>query len=346
MNKTSFASDNYAGIHPDILKAIAEANNKHVPAYGGDHYTARAIEKFHEQFGNDIEVYFVFNGTAANVTSILSLTRSYHAVICAAKAHIQMDECGAPEKITGAKLLLVPSVDGKITIDKMQTHLERVGDQHHVQPRVVSISQSTEFGTVYTPQEIKTIAEFAHKNKMFLHMDGARIGNAAASLDVTLRTITKDAGVDVLSFGGTKNGMMVGEAVVFFNRDLAKDFQFIRKQNMQLASKMRFISAQFHALLSNDLWLRNARHANKMARLLADKLAAIPGVNITQSVDANGIFAIFPRQHISRLQEKFHFYVWNEMTDEVRLMTSFDTTEDEINDFVEHIHAVMKITST
>jgi|SRR5579885_1105063 threonine aldolase len=342
MNKTSFASDNYAGIHPDILKAIADANDGHVPAYGGDHYTARAIDKFHEQFGNDIEVYFVFNGTAANVTSLSALMRSYHAVICAEKAHIQVDECGAPEKNSGSKLLLVPTADGKITVDKILPHLERAGDQHHVQPRVISISQSTEYGTVYSPREIRTIADFAHDNNMFLHMDGARVSNAAAGLDLSLKAITKDAGVDVLSFGGTKNGLMIGEAVVFFNRELANGFQYIRKQSMQLASKMRFISAQFHALLSDDLWRRNASHANKMARLLADKLSTVQGVRITQQVQANGVFVIFPRQHISRLQEKFHFYVWNEERDEVRLMTSFNTTEDEIENFIRHIQEVIR----
>ena len=333
MNKKSFASDNYAGIHPEILEAIVEANQSHVTAYGNDIYTAKAVEKFKEQFGDDIDVFFVFNGTAANVTSLAAMNRSFHAVICAETAHIQMDECGAPEKFTGSKLLLVPTEDGKLSIDKIKRYLHRVGDQHHVQPGVISISQSTEYGTVYTSDEIKAIADFAHQNDMFLHMDGARVSNAAVSLDLDFKAFTKDAGVDVLSFGGTKNGMMLGEAVVFFNRELAKDFLFIRKQSMQLASKMRFISVQFHALFSNHLWKRNAFHANSMAKILADRLMEVPDIKVTQAVEANAIFAIMPAHFIKKLQEKFFFYVWNEHTSEVRIMTSFDTTDDDINEF-------------
>lgn len=337
MNKKCFASDNYAGIHPDILKAIAAANAGHVSAYGNDDYTAKAVEKFHEHFGDDIDVFFVFNGTAANVTALASINRSYQAIMCAETAHIQLDECGAPEKFTGSKLLLVPCKDGKLAIDSIDKYLSRVGDQHHVQPGVISISQSTEYGTLYTPAEIKVIADYAHTHNMYLHMDGARISNAAVGLNLDLRAISRDAGVDVLSFGGTKNGMMLGEAVVFFNRRLAKDFLYIRKQSMQLASKMRFISAQFHALLSNDLWKQNASHANTMAKLLADGIASVSGVTITQKVQANAVFAIIPKHFIAKLQDKFYFYVWNETTSEVRIMTSFDTTKAEINEFIEHM---------
>jgi threonine aldolase len=333
--KISFASDNYSGIHPDILAAIAQANLAHVPAYGSDVYTAQALETFREHFGKECEVFFVFNGTAANVMSLCAMSKGYHAVICSEKAHIQMDECGAPEKISGSKLLLVPTKNGKITVEAIHQHLARLGDQHHVQPRIISISQTTELGTVYTPREIHLLAEFAHQNKMYLHMDGARIANAAASLNLELKAISKDVGVDALSFGGTKNGMMFGEAVVFFNPGLADDFQFIRKQNMQLASKMRFISAQFQALLSNDLWRKNASHANAMAKLFAEKLMVIPEITLTQKVEANAIFAIFPQKLISMLQEKFHFYVWDEQRLEVRLMASFDSTEDEINAFID-----------
>lgn len=336
--KISFASDNYSGIHPEILKAIVDANHDHLPAYGSDDYTVSAINKFREIFGADCEVFFVLNGTGANVTSLCAMNKTYHAVICAEKAHIQVDECGAPEKISGCKLLLVPSLDGKMTVNNIKQHLARVGDQHHVQPRVISISQTTESGTVYTPEEIQEIADFAHQHNMFLHMDGARISNAAASLQLELKAITK--GVDVLSFGGTKNGMMIGEAVVFFNQDIAKDFQFIRKQNMQLASKMRFISAQFTALLTDQLWLKNASHANAMAKLLAEKLSAISGITITQKVQANVVFAIFPEQLIKQLQEAFHFYVWDEAKLEVRLMTSFDTTEMEVQEFVECLEKI------
>lgn len=337
--KISFASDNYSGIHPEILKSIVEANHSHFPAYGGDNYTAVATNKFREVFDAECEVFFVLNGTGANVTSLCAMNKTYHAVICAEKAHIQVDECGAPEKISGCKLLLVPSADGKISIRDMKQHLMRMGDQHHVQPRVISISQTTEFGTVYTPEEIHEISEFAHGNGMFLHMDGARISNAAASLHLGLKEIIK--GVDVLSFGGTKNGMMIGEAVVFFNRDLASDFPFIRKQNMQLASKMRFISAQFNALLTDELWLRNASHANAMAKLLAEKLRDVSGITITQKVQANAVFAIFPEALIKKLQEEFYFYVWDEAKLEVRLMTSFDTTEEEVREFVGRMSAVL-----
>lgn len=341
MNSKTFASDNYAGIHPDILQAIIDANKHHMPAYGSDDYTIKAVDKFKEHFGDDIDVFFVLNGTGANVTSLASINRSYHAVICAETAHIQVDECGAPEKFTGSKLLLVPTQDGKLSVDNIKRYLLRVGDQHHVQPRVISISQSTEYGTVYSPDEIKVIADFAHQENMFVHMDGARISNAAVSLNRELKAITKDLDVDVLSFGGTKNGLMIGEAVVFFNREFAKDFLYIRKQSMQLASKMRFVSAQFYALLSNDLWKRNASHANAMAKLLADKLSIIPGIKITQKVDANSIFAIVPKQYITQLQEKNYFYVWNEITSEIRLMTSFDTTESEVNEFADYMKATI-----
>lgn len=340
MTKKTFASDNYAGIHPDILQAIIDTNTNHAKAYGNDDYTKMAAEAFHQHFGKDNDVFFVFNGTGANVTSIASANKSFQAVICAETAHIQMDECGAPEKFTGSKLLLVPTTNGKITVEKMQRYMLRVGDEHHVQPGVISISQSTEYGTVYTVDEIKALADFAHANNMYLHMDGARISNAAVSLDLEYRAFTKDAGVDVLSYGGTKNGMMVGEAVVFFNRELAKNFLFIRKQSMQLASKMRFISAQFQALLSNDLWKKNAAHANTMAAHLAKELANIPAIKITQPVQANAIFAIIPKALISQLQEKIYFYVWNEMTSEVRIMTSFDTTLDEVNSFIDYVKKI------
>jgi threonine aldolase len=342
INNKCFASDNYAGIHPDILQAIADANRQHVAAYGNDDYTKKAIEKFHDHFGDDIDVFFVFNGTGANVTALSSMNRSYHAVICAETAHIQMDECGAPEKFTGSKLLTVPTQDGKLDTKLIARHLQRVGDQHHVQPHVISISQSTEYGTVYSPSEIQALADFAHQHNMYLHMDGARISNAAVGLGCELKAISKEVGVDVLSFGGTKNGMMIGEAVVFFNRHLAHDFLYIRKQSMQLASKMRFIAAQFHALLSNDLWKRNAMHANNMASLLSQQLSSLPGIKITQAVQANAVFAIIPKQVIPYLQEKFYFYVWNETLSEARLMTSFDTTEADIHEFSQYVKTMMK----
>ncbi|MBI3554995.1 MAG: aminotransferase class V-fold PLP-dependent enzyme, partial [Deltaproteobacteria bacterium] len=268
-NIRGFASDNNAGIHPAILAAIAEANQGHASAYGDDDYTARAVVKFREHFGNDADVFFVFNGTAANVLSLMTLTSSFSAVLCAATAHIENDECGAPEKFTGCKLVTIETPDGKLTPELLRPSIKGGGDQHHVQPRAISISQTTELGTVYTAAEVRALADFAHAHGMFLHMDGARISNAAASLHTTLRAITRDAGVDVLSFGGTKIGLMLGEAVVFFKPELARDFKFVRKQGMQLSSKMRFIAAQFDALLAGDLWRRNASRANSMARLLA-----------------------------------------------------------------------------
>ena len=330
----SFASDNNAGVHPRILRAIAAANEGHVVAYGDDGYTQAAVKKFREHLGKDVAVFFVFGGTGANVLGLKAVTQPYHAIVCAETAHINVDECGAPEKFTGCKLLSVLTKDGKITVDQIKPFLHGVGFEHHVQPRVISISQSTEMGTVYTPGEIKTLADFAHKHNMLLHVDGARIANASVSLKADLKQITADVGMDIMSFGGAKNGMMYGEAVVFFDQTLAKDFKYIRKQGTHLASKMRFISAQFESLLSDHLWRKNAAHANRMARILARELAKIPRIKITQKVEANGVFAIVPKRYVAPLQKKYFFYVWNEETSEVRFMTSFDTTEDDIRDFV------------
>ncbi len=338
----SLASDNNAGVHPKVLEAIAAANEGHVVAYGDDPYTDAAVKLFREHFGKDVDVYFVFGGTGANVLGLKAVTESYHAIICAETAHINVDECGAPEKFTGCKLLSLPTNDGKITVDQMAPFLHVVGFEHHVQPRVISISQSTEMGTVYQPNELKKLAGFAHKNEMLLHMDGARIANAAAALKASLSSITKDVGVDVLSFGGAKNGMIYGEAVVFFDRGLAKDFKYTRKQGTHLPSKMRFISAQFSALLSNDLWRKNAVHANSMAKLLAQELRRIPLIEITQKVESNGVFARLPKKYIASLQKQYFFYVWNEQTSEVRFMTSFDTTPEDIRDFVALIKKTLR----
>ena len=332
--KRSFASDNNAGIHPDVLAAISSVNVGHVVGYGDDRYTQSAIEKFREHFGGAVDVYFVFGGTGANVLGLQAITRPYNSILCTDVAHINTDECGAPEKFTGCKLVTVSGSDGKISVAEVQSLLHGLGDQHHVQPKVISISQSTELGTVYTPAEIKTLGDLAHRNQMLLHMDGARISNAAASLRVPLKALTADVGVDVLSFGGTKNGMMYGEAVIFFDRALSQDLKYIRKQGMQLASKMRFISAQFSALLSNDLWYRNAEHANQMAKRLAQEVRRLRNVRITQKVEANGVFAIVPRETLPALLKEYFFYVWNEASSEVRWMTSFDTTEEDIESFV------------
>jgi threonine aldolase len=337
----SFASDNNAGVHPEVLKAIARVNEGHVVGYGADPYTASAVSKFREHFGPDAEVFFVFNGTGANVLSLQSLTRSYQAVICSAAAHIYTDECGAPEKFTGCKLIPLLPEQGKIDVELVRHAYHGIGDEHHVQPKVISITQSTENGTVYRPEEIRALAHFAHQHDMYLHLDGARIANAAAALGQTLRAATRDLGVDVLSFGGTKNGIMGGEAVVYFRPELSHDFLFWRKQSMQLASKMRFIAAQMEALLDNNLWLSNALHSNRMARLLEKEVRQIPGVEIIYPVEANGVFARIPQSAIAQLQERYFFYIWNEEESVVRWMCSFDTTEDDVRSFAKFVGDVM-----
>jgi threonine aldolase len=297
-------------------------------------HTERAKEKLRAQFGDDAEIFFVFSGTGANVLSLQSCTSPFNAVICADTAHIYTSECGAPEKHTGCKLLPVASTDGKIDRDGIAQHLRYFGDDHSVQPSVVSITQATEYGTVYTPSEIEVISSFAHEHGLKLHMDGARIANAAASLGVSLRALTRDAGVDVISFGGTKNGMIAGEAVIFFDKKLAESFPYRRMQGMQLSSKMRFIAAQFDALFTDDLWLRSASHANRLAAMLGEGIAALPGCKLTQKVQANEVFATIPREHIVKLQEACYFSVWDEPISEARFVASFDTTEDDVTDFL------------
>jgi len=339
--RKGFASDNNSGVHPTIFKAMEEANHGHVVGYGNDEYTQRAIQLFKEHFGDETEVFFVFNGTGANVLGLSTVTQSFHSVICAETAHIQEDECGAPEKFTGCKLIPVEPVNGKVTPEAVLPHLKGFDFEHHSQPGVISISQVTEMGTVYQPNEIIALADLAHKHNMFLHMDGARISNAAVSLDLDFRAFTRDCGVDVLSFGGTKNAMMLGEAVLFFNLKLTGLTKYIRKQSMQLYSKMRFVGAQFQAYFENDLWKETASHANKMAKLLEKEIAKIPEITITEPVDANGIFAAVPPEIIKPLQEKFFFYMWNEQKSEVRWMTSWDTTEDEILEFVKLIKSLL-----
>ena len=338
----SFASDNNAGIHPDVLKAVARANFGHAVGYGDDPYTRAAIAKFKRHFGADVEVFIVFNGTAANCLSLKALTESYHAVICTDAAHIHTDECGAPEKFTGCKLVLIDAPDGKLTVESVSHAYHGIGDQHHVQPKVISITQATELGTVYKPKEVRDLARFAHERDMFLHMDGARIANAAVSLGLNLRQATRDLGVDVLSFGGTKNGAMGAEAVVFFDKTLANDFLYMRKQGMQLASKMRFISAQLEALLSDGLWKKNAQHANRMAGLLTKAITKIPGVKIVYPVEANGVFARIPRRAIAKLQKRYFFYVWSKEESVVRWMCSFDTTEADVRQFARLVAETVK----
>jgi threonine aldolase len=337
----SFASDNNAVVHPEVLEAIRRANEGHTVGYGDDPHTEAAVGKFRAQFGTDVKVFFVFNGTAANVLSLQALARPFHAVLCPELSHIYTDECGAPEKATGCKLVPLAAPDGKLTVETVARAYHGIGDQHHVQPQVISITQSTEMGTVYKPHEVEALAQFTHERGMFLHMDGARISNAVAAQGMNLRQATRDLGVDVLSFGGTKNGLMGAEAVVFFRPELAKDFLFVRKQGMQLASKMRFLSAQMDALLTNDLWRRNAEHANRMARLLEQEVKKIPRIKIIYPVEANGVFAQVPHEAIEKIQERYFFYVWSEEESVVRWMCSFDTTEDDIRQFVEFVGTVV-----
>ena len=306
MNK-GFASDNNSGIHPTILKAIENANTGHVTGYGNDQYTQNAISLLKKEFDGETEIFFVFNGTGANVVCLGSATQSYHSIICAETSHIEEDECGAPEKFTGCKLLPVSPVNGKITPGSIKKHLKGFDFEHHSQPKIISISQATELGTVYKPHEIEAIADMAHKNNMLLHMDGARIANAAVSLNLPFKAFTKECGVDILSFGGTKNGMLMGEACVIFCPELAKNTKYIRKQGMQLFSKMRFVGVQFTAYFENNLWKQNAGHANRMAKLLELEIRKIPEIKITNTVESNAVFAIIPKNIIAPLQEKYFF---------------------------------------
>lgn len=340
-----FASDNYSGIHPEVLAAIAAANQGHQVAYGEDEYTARLQEVMTAHFGDGVEAFPVFNGTGANVVGLQSMLPRWGAVIAASTAHINVDEGGAPERVAGIKLLTVPTENGKLTPDLVDREAWGWGDEHRAQPLAVSITQSTELGTLYTPDEIRALADHAHERGMRLHLDGARISNAAASLGLPLRAFTTDAGVDVLSFGGTKNGAMLGEAIVLLDPSASAGLTFLRKLNMQLSSKMRFVSAQLVALLEGDLWLRNATHSNAMAQRLRAGVEAgiadgsIHGVTFTQPTQANGVFATVPDGVADRLRESFRFYDWDAAKNEVRWMCSFDTTEADIDAFIAAIKA-------
>lgn len=339
-SKRGFASDNNAGIHPRVLAAIQAANTGHAPAYGHDSLTAGAVARFESLLGEDIRVFFVVNGTAANVLSFRAACRSFHSIITAETAHIEVDECGAPEFHTGCKVLTAPCHSGKLAVSDIRPHIRGFGFEHHAQPRIVSITQATEMGTVYRPEEIREIADFVHGQGLLLHMDGARIANACAFLDMDLRALTREAGVDILSFGGTKNGLMLGEAVVFFDARLAEQFPYIRKQELQLVSKMRFIAAQFDALLTDGLWLDLACHANQMAQLLARQVGGVPRVIVTRPVESNAVFATLPGEWIPELQAAFPFYVRDEESGEVRWMTAFDTTAEDVAGFVNAMEAL------
>lgn len=340
-----FASDNYSGIHPEVLAAIATANDGHQVAYGEDEYTARLQEVFAHHFGDGVEAFPVFNGTGANVVGLQSMLPRWGAVVAASSAHINVDEGGAPERVAGIKLLTVPTDDGKLTPELIDREAWGWGDEHRAQPLVVSVTQSTELGTLYSVDELRAIAEHTHALGMKLHLDGARISNAAASLGVGFRAFTRDIGVDVLSFGGTKNGAMLGEAIVVLDPDASAGLTFLRKLDMQLSSKMRFVSAQLIALLEGDLWLRNAAHSNAMAARLRAGIEAglaegsITGVAFTQPTQVNGVFATLPAGVADRLRESFRFYDWDASKNEVRWMCSFDTTESDIDAFIAAIAA-------
>jgi threonine aldolase len=338
-----FASDNYAGVHPEVLQAIADANEGHQVSYGEDDYTTRLTEVIRENFGPQAEVFPVFNGTGANVLSLTAMMPRWGAVICSSLAHIHTDEGGAPERVSGLKLFTVPHHEGKITPEDIAIEAFGFGDEHRAQPAVVSITQSSELGTVYTPAEIRAIADYTHHHGMLLHMDGARLWNAAASLNLPFSAFTKDAGVDVVSLGGTKNGLIGAEAIVVINPDAVEGLIYLRKMSMQLSSKMRFVSAQLLALFENDLGIRSATHANTMARHLRDALdnriasGAVSGLRFSAPTDANAIFAVLKPEVSDRIRKTFRFYDWDRAAGEVRWMCSFDTTEADIEAFVETI---------
>lgn len=341
MGQHSFASDNYAGVHPDVLAAIATANVGHMTSYGADPVTADAVAAFRRHLGDEAEIAFVFNGTGANVVGLNLLLRPWEHVVCARTAHVNVDECGAPERLLGVKLVDVDTPDGKLTPDLVRSVHTGVGDEHRTQPRVVSITQSTELGTLYTPDEIRALADCAHERGMYLHLDGARICNAAAALGIPLRETTTDCGVDVLSFGGTKNGLLGAEAVVVLRPELASALPYVRKQCMQLGSKLRFVAAQFLALLDGDLWYRNAAHANAMAARLHDAVHDVPGLAVTQPRQVNAVFATVPDWSVPLLQKASHFYEWDEARHEVRWMCSWDTTERDVDLFAAAVREVL-----
>lgn len=331
--KRGFGSDNHSGISPEVLQAITAANIDHALAYGDDEWCARTEELFRREFGPQAKVYFVFNGTGANVLCIDAMCRSHEAVVCAETAHINVDECGAPQRVVGCRLLTVDTPDGKLTPELVKTRLHGFGFEHHSQPKAISITQSTELGTLYTLDEIRALADLAHSYHMYLHMDGARLANAAVALGCTFKEMTTDLGVDCLSFGGTKNGMLMGESCVILNPALDIDMKYRRKQMTQLCSKMRFIAAQFEAYLTTGLWRRNAEHSNRMAQLLHEEVKKL-GVRVMYDVQVNSVFVQLPADIWHALQKEYFFYDWDEAQNVVRWMCSFDTTEEDIHSFI------------
>ena len=333
--KRGFGSDNHAGIHPRILESLLAANTEHAPAYGTDEWTEAAVGEFKKQFGPDAQVFFVFNGTAANVTALRALTKPHQSVFCSDVAHIHVDECGAPEYMIGCKLLPLPSVNGKLQVETLEKAFIRRGDQHYSQTQVLSLTQPTELGTTYSVQELQDLIQWAKARKLYVHIDGARLSNAAFFLKKTFKEITTDLGVDIVSFGGTKNGLMMGEAVVFLNKELAAEFKYIRKQSAQLPSKTRFIACQFEAYFKNNLWQDIAGHSYEMALYLYESCRNIPGVRVREVPQSNAVFATIPSHWVKKLREHYFFYVWDETTFECRWMTSWDTQKQDIDGFVQ-----------
>jgi threonine aldolase len=342
-----FASDNYAGAHPEIIEAISAANRGHVVAYGEDEYTERLQEVVKGHFGPSAAAFPVFNGTGANVLSLQTLLPRWGAVVCADTAHINTDENAAPERVAGIKLLPVPTPDGKLTPELIDQEAWGWGDEHRAQPLAVSITQTTEVGTCYTPDEVRRIADHVHSKDMKLHMDGARLANAAAHLGAPFKAFTTDAGVDIVSFGGTKNGLLYGEAVIVLNPEFGEGMKHLRKMDMQLASKMRFVSAQLIALLESDLWLRSASHANEMASRLRRGIETIDGVQVTRETQSNGVFASLPPAAADIVRRSFRFYDWDRAIGEVRWMCAFDTTDEDVDGLVSAVKdALSKVSSS
>lgn len=341
--KRGFGSDNHSGVHPALFQAIEKANIMHAPSYGTDDWSHLALSKFKEHFGPQSEAFFVFNGTAANVTALKAMIQSYQSVLCADVSHLNVDECGAPEFFTGAKLIPIPSKDGKIIASELERLYIRRGDQHHSQVHAISITQPTELGTVYTVAELQEIILWAKSKKLLIHIDGARLANAAHSLQLSLKEFTTDLGVDVVSMGGTKNGFMMGEAVVFLNAELAQNFKFIRKQATQLPSKTRFIAAQFAAYLDNNLYSDIAKHSCQMALHLYEELKKYSQIEIRCKPQSNAVFAKIPKSWIKALRNECFFYVWDETTFECRLMTSWDTQTEDISRFINKVKELSQL---
>jgi len=337
----SFASDNNSGVHPLVMDAIVKANSDHAVGYGDDPWTAAAEKKIKEIFGEKASPFFVFNGTGANSVALQSVTRSFNSILCASTAHIFVDECGAPARMTGCSLIPIDSPDGKLTPELILPHLINFGVCHHSQPGAVYISNVSELGTIYTIEETMAIADLLHKHGMYLHLDGARLANACAYLGCSMRELSVDAGVDVMSFGGTKNGMMMGEAVIAFRPEIAQNLMYYRKQSAQLASKMRYLTAQYIPYLDNNLWLKNAQHANATALRLANVLKKFSAIHFTQKVESNQLFFTIPTEPLRKLQEKYFFYMWNEDKNEARFVTSWDTSEEDIDSLEKFLNEIL-----